>query len=96
MIAAQPKHHKLIGFPFEAPFLFTKVSDIAKRQLALAHTDFLLHLLAPNLNVAKKVVAFRANIEHHASGILLINWSEALANHRVIVNERHLLKRVNK
>ena len=96
MIAAQPKHNKLIGLSFEASFLFTEVPDIAKRQLALAHTDFLLHLLAPNLNVAKKVVALRANIEHNTGSVLLVDRSEALANHRVIVNERHLLKRVNK
>ena len=42
------------------------------------------------------MIALRANIEHHSGGVLLVNGSEALANHRVIVNERHLLKRVNK
>ena len=96
MIAAQPKHNKLIGLSLEAPFLLAEVPDIAKRQLALAHADFLLHLLAPNLYVAKKVVTLRADIEHHAGGVLLVNGSEAIANHRVIVNERHLLKRVDK
>ena len=95
MIRHKPKLNKIVNLSVELSHFSAISGLISKRQFTLARLDVRLHLLGEYLDSSANdilLLFIHMDIVHHAVNALLLGWSEVLADHRVVVDERNVLQ----